>query len=144
VGRAAVHSLGMGELGRGALLAREGFELGAHTITHPDCGRIGGAEVRREIAGSKAQLEAEVGTRIRDFAYPFGGAHQMTEENRAIVREAGFRCCLSAHGGAVRVSDSPFHLKRAPINMWYLSPYQFGFEAIQLWLSKPGGKRRPS
>jgi peptidoglycan/xylan/chitin deacetylase (PgdA/CDA1 family) len=112
-------------------LLEQGFELGAHTITHPDCGRISGAEARREIAGSKAQLEAEVGVPIQHFAYPYGGADQMTEENRAIVRDAGFRCCLSAHGGAVRVSDSPFRLKRAPINMWYLSPYQFGFDAMR-------------
>ncbi len=120
-------------------LLEQGFELGAHTITHPDCGRIGGAEATREITGSKAQLEAEVGTPVRYFAYPFGRPDQMTDENRSIVRDAGFSCCLSAYGGAVGAADDPFRLKRAPINTWYLSPYQFGFEAIHLWLSKPAG-----
>jgi peptidoglycan/xylan/chitin deacetylase (PgdA/CDA1 family) len=125
-------------------LLGQGFELGAHTITHPDLGRLAGAEARREIAGSKAQLEAEVGAPIGLFAYPYGGANQMTEENRAIVRDAGFSCCLSAHGGVVRAADSPFRLKRAPIHAWYLSPYQFGFEAVWRWLSKPAAGRQAS
>jgi peptidoglycan/xylan/chitin deacetylase (PgdA/CDA1 family) len=113
-------------------LFEQGFELGAHTITHPDLGRVSSAAAVQEIAGSKAQLEGQAGTCIQYFAYPFGRPDQMTEENRAIVREAGFSCCLSAHGGVVRAADSPFRLKRAPINMWYLSPYQFGFEAMRL------------
>jgi peptidoglycan/xylan/chitin deacetylase (PgdA/CDA1 family) len=115
-------------------LFEQNFELGAHTITHPDLGRVSGAEAEQEIAGSKARLEAEAGTRIRYFAYPFGGADQITEENRTIVRQVGFSCCLSAHGGVVRAADSPFRLRRAPINMWYLSPYQFGFEAMRFLL----------
>jgi peptidoglycan/xylan/chitin deacetylase (PgdA/CDA1 family) len=115
-------------------LRAQGFELGAHTVTHPHLGRVAGAEAVREIAGSKAQLEAEVGGPILHFAYPFGTPDHMTEANRAIVREAGFSCCLSAHGGTVRAGDSPFRLNRGVINMWSLSPYQLGFEAIQLWL----------
>ena len=118
-------------------LLEQGFELGAHTITHPDCGHIAGTEATWEIAGSKERLEAQVGAPVRYFAYPFGRAHQMTDENRSIVRNAGFSCCLSAHGGVVSATDDPFRLNRAPIHTWYLSPYQFGFEAIQLWLSNP-------
>lgn len=117
-------------------LLDKGFELGAHTITHADCGRMSTADATLEIAGSKAQLEAEVRAPITHFAYPYGGPEQMTEENRSIVREAGFSCCLAAHGGAVSASDSPFHLRRVPISMWYRSPYEFGLDAIRLLVSK--------
>jgi peptidoglycan/xylan/chitin deacetylase (PgdA/CDA1 family) len=113
-------------------LHAEGFELGSHTLTHADCGRISGAEAVREIAGSKAELEAEVGARIQHFAFPYGDATRMTEENRRIVKDAGYATCLAAHGGVVRPWDNPFRLNRIPINMWYTSPYQFGFEAIQV------------
>lgn len=113
-------------------LHAQGFEIGSHTSTHADCGRITGAEAVREIAGSKARLEAELGTRIRLFAYPFGDPDHMSEENITIVREAGFDCCLAAHGGIVTASDGLFRLRRVPINGWYRSPYQFGFEALRM------------
>jgi peptidoglycan/xylan/chitin deacetylase (PgdA/CDA1 family) len=113
----------------------QGFEVGAHTVTHADCGQIGGEHAAREIAGSKAHLEAVVGAPIVYFAYPYGAPGQMTEENRSIVRAAGFECCVSAYGGTVDPDSDPFHLRRVPLSQWYRSPYQFGFDAIRLWLT---------
>jgi peptidoglycan/xylan/chitin deacetylase (PgdA/CDA1 family) len=117
-------------------LSAEGFELGAHTVTHADCGQIAGADALREIAGSKTQLEAAIGTSVRHFAFPYGEDNRMTEENRSIVRGTGYSSCLAANGGTVRPSDDPFRLRRVPINSWYLSPYQFGFETISIALSE--------
>jgi peptidoglycan/xylan/chitin deacetylase (PgdA/CDA1 family) len=113
-----------------------GFELGAHTITHADCGRIAGEHAAREIAGSKAHLEAVVGARIAHFAYPYGKPNHMTEENRSIVRAADCDCCVSAYGGTVDAHSDPYHLRRVPISQWYLSPYQFGFDAIRLSMAE--------
>lgn len=118
-----------------------GFELGAHTITHADCGRMTAAEAMQEIVGSKARLEAEVGSPIAHFAYPYGGRDQMTDENRSIVETAGFACCLAAHGGAVDASTSPFNLKRVPVSSWYRSPYEFGLDAFRLMMSEIRGAR---
>lgn len=123
-------------------LLDHGFELGTHTITHADCGQIRGADAIREIAGAKSQLEAATGASVRHFAFPYGDDSRMTEENRAIVRSADYRSCLAANGGTVRPSDSPFHLKRAPINAWYMSPYQFGFETISIARSHERASRR--
>lgn len=114
-------------------LHAQGFEIGSHTKTHADCGRISGSEAEREIVGSKEKLEAELGAAVHHFAYPFGDADHMTEENLGLVRRAGFDCCLAAHGGIVRASDSVFRLRRVPINGWYRSPYQFGFETIRMF-----------
>jgi len=117
-------------------LHAQGFELGSHTITHADLGRVAGVEAVREIAGSKAELEAEMGVQIRHFAYPYGDPDKITEENRSLVRMTGYRCCLAAHGGTVRGSDSPFRLRRVPMNSWYISPYQFGFETLRTALAE--------
>ena len=114
-------------------LRSQGFELGSHTITHADCGCINGEAAQHEIGGSKSLLEAQVGDRIQHFAFPYGGEMNMTEENRLIVRDGGFECCLSCQQGTVRPSDSPYHLKRVPINSWYRSPYDFGSIAIRKW-----------
>jgi peptidoglycan/xylan/chitin deacetylase (PgdA/CDA1 family) len=115
-------------------LRREGFELGAHTITHADCGCITGEAAQQEIGGSKTVLEAQVGESIEHFAIPYGSQDHMTEENRSIVRGAGFGCCLSCRMGIVRASDSPYHLNRVPINSWYTSPYDFGSMVIRKWV----------
>jgi len=64
------------------------------------------------------------------FTYPFGRRHQITEENRRLVEEAGFTCCLSAYGGSVAAGDALFQLKRTPVSPWHISPYQFGFETM--------------
>lgn len=109
-------------------LHRRGFDIGAHTRTHADLGRISGAEAQREIAGARVELEREIGTPIDLFAYPYGGADHLTDANRAFVKASGFRCCCSSRGGINVTGGSPFHLHRVPITLWHRSPQQFGFE----------------
>lgn len=111
-------------------LSNDGFELGAHTRNHVDLGVVSGAEAVEEIAGSARRLVAETGVPIDLFSYPYGRPHQITEENRKIVRNAGFVCCPSAYGGTVRKGEDPFRICRTPISPWHISPYQFGFEAL--------------
>lgn len=111
-------------------LQAQGFELGSHTINHLDLTKLSGEEAQREIAGSRQDLVREIGTEPPYFSYPYGRQHQITEENRRMVREAGFRCCVSAYGGTVPAGTDPFYLRRAPISPWYVSPYHFGFEVM--------------
>lgn len=111
-------------------LSDDGFELGAHTKNHVDLGVVSGAEAVEEIAGSARRLVAETGIPIDLFSYPYGRPHQITEENRKIVRNAGFVCCPSAYGGTVGKGEDPFRICRTPISPWHISPYQFGFEAL--------------
>jgi len=112
------------------MLRKAGHEIGAHTQTHPDLGKISPEEARREIAGAVAQLNGELGERLGLFAYPFGGRKNMSEENQKVVESVGLRCSLSAFGGTVRPGDDPLRLKRITISDWFISPYQFGFELV--------------
>ena len=112
-------------------LQARGFEIGAHTVTHADLGVVKGDAARQEIEGSKAALEAQLGRPVTLFAYPFGREGQMSETNRALVRDAGFRCCPSAFGGLVRTGDDPYRFKRAPVSGWYGSPAHFGLEVVR-------------
>lgn len=113
-------------------LHRQGFEIGAHTRNHVDQGIVSGDEAREEIEGSRRRLEAELGSEVRYFSYPFGRREQLTDENRHLVRACGFACCLSAYGGLVGRGSQPFDLKRTAVSPWYLSPYQYGFESLFL------------
>lgn len=109
-------------------LHRRGFEVGAHTLTHADLGRVRGGDARREISGCRRELEARLGSPVESFAYPYGKLHHLTEDNRALVREAGFRCCCSGYGGINGADADPFHIRRVPISSWYASPPQFAFD----------------
>lgn len=57
-------------------LAAAGWELGAHTMTHPDLSQLDYESARREIHNSKVALEAITGVPVETFAYPFGHYNQ--------------------------------------------------------------------
>ena len=109
-------------------LHRKGFDVGAHTRTHADLGTVSGAEAHREIFGSRAELEREIGAPAELFAYPYGRPDQLSEANRTLVKAAGFRCCSASVGGINHADTSPFHLQRIPISTWHRTPHDFGFE----------------
>lgn len=112
-------------------LAEGGFEIGAHTRHHVDLGTTPPSEAREEIEGSGRDIQERLGLEADLFSFPYGRREHITEENRALIREAGFRCCLSAFGGTVESGTSPFHVPRMPISDWYVSPYHFAFHAVR-------------
>jgi peptidoglycan/xylan/chitin deacetylase (PgdA/CDA1 family) len=109
-------------------LHRAGFEIGAHTRSHQNLGELRGKRALEEIRAGREELEQGLGARVLNFAYPFGRANAMTEENRAYVREAGLTSCASCHGGIVEAATDPFRLPRVAVNGWFASPGQIGFE----------------
>lgn len=109
-------------------LHAHGFEIGSHTLTHPDLGKVRGSQAWQELVESKARLEDALGTKQLLFAYPFGGRQNITEENRGLVRKAGYRCCCSAYGGFVRLGSDPFDLRRIGVNNWFASTEELDFE----------------
>jgi peptidoglycan/xylan/chitin deacetylase (PgdA/CDA1 family) len=109
-------------------LHRQGFEIGAHTRTHADLGRVCGAAAQRELLGARLDLEREIGAPADLFAYPYGGPEHLSEANREQVKAAGFRCCCASVGGTNATGGDPFDLQRIPISGWHASPDQFGFE----------------
>ena len=122
-------------------LHRKGFEIGAHTRTHVDLGKVAAAEAREEIFGARLELERQLAARVDLFAYPYGGRNNITNSNRELVKAARFRCCCSNFGG-VNVPDAdPFDLLRVPISPWYASPHQFGFDVAlgRSFLAASGG-----
>jgi len=62
-------------------------ELGAHSMTHPRMSLLPLADVKREMAQSKAWVETVTGKACAMFCYPFGDHN---ERIRACAREAGF------------------------------------------------------
>ncbi|WP_201096055.1 polysaccharide deacetylase family protein [Thiocystis minor] len=99
-------------------LRTRGFEIGCHTVTHADLGQISSASALDEVTQARQRLQTELGIDIDLFAYPYGGRNNLSSDNRAIVKEAGFRCCLSCHGGVNSINSDPFYLRRIPVNSY--------------------------
>ncbi|MGE5233613.1 MAG: polysaccharide deacetylase family protein [Acidobacteriota bacterium] len=49
-----------------------GWEVAAHTIHHLDLTELGAAQLREEVAGSRAILRRDYGIPVRNFCYPAG------------------------------------------------------------------------
>jgi peptidoglycan/xylan/chitin deacetylase (PgdA/CDA1 family) len=93
-------------------LAARGWELAAHTLTHPDLRRVPTRRLAREVAGSRAALERRFGLPVRFFCYPFGRSDARV---RAAVRAAGFLAATSIRPGSAAPWDDPLTLRRIDI-----------------------------
>ena len=85
---------GWGELGE---MAQAGMEIGSHSATHPVLSHLETPEeIRREIEGSKAAIEAALGVPVQAFSY--AGLHTPALEDA--VRAAGYRFAVHFVEGA--------------------------------------------
>ena len=115
----AVLNLKVGNLGDGGLtdgqvrrLLAAGWELGAHTISHPDLTTLDDAGLEREVAGSRAAIERRFGVGVEFFCYPSG---RYDERVIAAVERAGYRGATTTDFGLATVGD-PFRLKRVRVS----------------------------
>ena len=90
-------------------LLRAGWELDAHSITHPDLTHLSSRRLTAEVAGSRQALRAAFGVPVDFFAYPFG--HEDARA-RAAVRRAGFRGATTTRAKLADAATDPFALGR--------------------------------
>jgi peptidoglycan/xylan/chitin deacetylase (PgdA/CDA1 family) len=90
-------------------LARDGFEIGSHTRTHPDLRRLDDASLNEELAGSRRELEDRLGMEVASFCYPFGHHDART---RAAVLAAGYRAACTIEFGACLATHDRMRLPR--------------------------------
>jgi peptidoglycan/xylan/chitin deacetylase (PgdA/CDA1 family) len=90
-------------------MMRDGWEIDAHTITHPDLTTVDAARLRHEVAGSRQWVRRTFGVPVRFFAYPAGRYDPLVE---AAVRRAGFAGATTTAGGIASMRDDRFALPR--------------------------------
>lgn len=112
-------------------LRNEGFEIGAHTMTHPDLTKLPYAKVKEEVINSKQEVEDLLGEEVRSFAYPFGGVNKDAEH---IVKEAEFEFGCGVYTGPPKFGENMYDLRRLAITckvnttgylLRILSPYEY-------------------
>jgi peptidoglycan/xylan/chitin deacetylase (PgdA/CDA1 family) len=107
-------------------LAREGNEIGGHSVTHPMLTTVSDAQLKDELQTSKTVLEAipGVGT-IHNFAYPYGDydARVIAAEEAAGYRsgrsvEEGYNSKLDLEPYDIRVQNMTPETTEAQFESW--------------------------
>jgi peptidoglycan/xylan/chitin deacetylase (PgdA/CDA1 family) len=99
-------------------LARDGNEIGGHSLTHAHLTRLRESALRRELCQDRSNLLAHRFAPVMSFAYPF------TEHNRKVesmVRRCGYSSARA--GGGLRASDCvacPYAEEIPPVNRWVI------------------------
>lgn len=97
----------------GALL-QAGWEIGSHSVSHPDLTRLDAAARGRELADSKAQLEQRLQVSVRSFAYPYGRLDRSVRDAAARHYDLACTTRLAHHPG----DGDPLRIDR--IDMYYM------------------------
>ena len=90
-----------------------GWEIGAHTQSHPRLSTLLLPEAVAEIGQSKAALEAALQTNIVSFAYPYG---DLNEALKSAVRAAGFALGVATDTGGLTIEADRMQVFR--VNMF--------------------------
>lgn len=72
-----------------ALLAA-GAEMGSHSATHPDFGKIGLSQMTDELGGSRDLFERRLGFAPQTFAIPLGQSANWKQESMRAANDAGY------------------------------------------------------
>ncbi len=86
-----------------------GWQLDAHTVTHPDLTKVDDATLAEEVAGSRAAIRERFGVTAEFFCYPYGRFDARVAE---AVRQAGFLGATTTRPGLASTDDDAFALDR--------------------------------
>ena len=88
------------------------WELGSHTLTHPDLPGLDDETLRREVGQSRSVLRARFDVPVEFFCYPAG-----RYDDRVIdaVRRAGYLGATTTVEGLAR-PDTPYELRRIRVS----------------------------
>jgi peptidoglycan/xylan/chitin deacetylase (PgdA/CDA1 family) len=108
-------------------LAERGVEIGSHSASHAHLTELGDDELRHELAGSREQIEDELGRPCRFLSYPYG---EDDVRVRAAAQHAGYQAAytLRAH----RRRAGAFGLPRVDVYGWD-GMGRFAVKASPLW-----------
>jgi peptidoglycan/xylan/chitin deacetylase (PgdA/CDA1 family) len=88
-------------------VARAGMDVESHTRRHRVLQTLSNDDLRDELAGSRADLEQQLGRPVRAIAYPVGRRIAHHARIREAIAAAGYRIGLSNASGATRIWPRP-------------------------------------
>jgi peptidoglycan/xylan/chitin deacetylase (PgdA/CDA1 family) len=95
-------------------MLRDGWELGAHSLSHADLTEVGAEQLQAEVAGSRDALRRTFPEApVDSFAYPYG---RFDAAVVAAVRAAGYADATTTRRGAAEPGDGLHTLDRIVVN----------------------------
>jgi peptidoglycan/xylan/chitin deacetylase (PgdA/CDA1 family) len=94
-------------------LIRAGWEVDAHTFTHPDLTTVGATRLEHEVAGSRTWIRHVFGVPVDVFCYPAGRYNATVI---AAVRAAGYLAAVTENPGWASPAAGLFTLPRVRVN----------------------------
>ena len=118
-------------------LASAGFEIGAHTCSHPILTQLPDAQAEQEIAGSRARLQAILNAEVPLFAYPNGReGKDFDMRHREMARRAGFTAAFTTEPGVSHHTSDRWRLPR--FTPWSRRPLPFRLQLLRNQLQRSG------
>ncbi len=108
-----------------------GWEIGAHTQSHPRLTALPPADAAAEIRASKTALETALATSVTSFAYPYGDLNDAVKE---AVRAAGFALGVATDTGGLHLEDDRMQVFR--VNMFPNETTSSLFKKTSPWYRK--------
>ncbi|WP_371368824.1 Poly-beta-1,6-N-acetyl-D-glucosamine N-deacetylase [Sporomusa rhizae] len=93
-------------------MQQDGFVFGSHTVSHIALTNLPRNQAMDELVNSRKEIERQLGTKVRYFAYPTGAYNQQVEE---MVKQAGYRAAFTIRYGQAGIDSNPYALERIPI-----------------------------
>jgi peptidoglycan/xylan/chitin deacetylase (PgdA/CDA1 family) len=75
--------------------------IGVHTLTHPRLGKLTEVDMRRELADSRASIEAHIGKPAEHLAYPVGNPVAAGLREFQTAAELGFKSAVTTRPGMI-------------------------------------------
>ncbi|WP_425060766.1 Poly-beta-1,6-N-acetyl-D-glucosamine N-deacetylase [Sporomusa carbonis] len=107
-------------------MKKDGFIFGSHTVSHAPLTKLTREQVMDELVNSRKEIEHQLGTRPRYFAYPTGAYNRQIEE---MVKQAGYKAAFTIRYGQAGTESNPYALERIPI---FRGPHTFRSFYIRL------------
>ena len=96
----------------GVLLEDDLFEVGGHSMTHPQLAAQSEEVQRSEMFECRDRLSAFTGRPVESFAYPFGARQDISALTIEIARQAGFQVAVGTELDVVTPTSNPLRLPR--------------------------------
>jgi peptidoglycan/xylan/chitin deacetylase (PgdA/CDA1 family) len=93
-------------------MTKQEFSFHSHSRRHADLTQLTDAALEDEVAGSRGELAALLGTPPDFLAYPYGRFDDRVVD---CARRAGYRAAFSVLSGFNRPGNDPFHIRRLDV-----------------------------
>jgi peptidoglycan/xylan/chitin deacetylase (PgdA/CDA1 family) len=115
-------------------LARRGFDIGGHTMTHPILAKLADDEARQEIRSCTRWIRDICGLPPKTFAYPNGRpGKDFSDIHKAMLQEAEYTVAVSTTWSVARTDSDPYEIPR--VGPWWRQHRSLPSGLLRLYLA---------